>query len=86
MIKNKYVIKVINNMLFISFLLFSSICICAKVQATDELKFEECEYTSDYKKWLKLTDEQKKEIDEPPMCSTDDNFYTSVVKILISLE
>lgn len=80
MIKNKYVIKVINNMLCISFLLVSSICICTKVQATDELKFEECEYTSDYKKWLKLTDEQKKEIDEPPMCSTDDNFYTSEEK------
>ncbi len=35
----------------------------------------ECEYTDSYKKWLTLTDDEKKDLIEPQKCKNDDLFY-----------
>ena len=41
----------------------------------EEIKAIECEYTEQYKKWLRLTDEEKNGLSVPVMCKTDDTFF-----------
>lgn len=44
----------------------------------ETIKVVDCEYTTQYKKWLKLSDKEKEKVTMPVKCKTSDNFFTSV--------
>lgn len=48
------------------------------VNAKSIITATECEYTEAYKKWLKLSEEERKETLEPAMCKTSGSFFSVV--------
>lgn len=67
-------IKILKRVLFTcSILLFSMSYVYG-----EEIKAIECEYTEQYKKWLRMTDEEKNGLSVPVMCKTDDTFFKLV--------
>jgi len=44
----------------------------------ETIKVVDCEYTTQYKKWLKLSDKEKENVTMPVKCKTSNNFFTSI--------
>ena len=52
-------------------------CFFPNVSNANELSFKECEYTTNYKNWLKLSEEERLKTREPQKCKIDGSFYTT---------
>ena len=67
--------RVYKSILKVFIAIVLAVCFIPNVIAESGISFKECEYTTNYKKWLNLSEEEKTKIEEPSMCKTEDDFY-----------